>query len=50
MNIKRDLTFILIALGLLGCYIGLNRNYMRGVAACIQKGNDVNYCEYHASR
>ena len=50
MNIKRDFTIILIVLGLVGCYMVLNRTYTKGVAACIQKGNDVNYCEYHASR
>ena len=50
MNIKRDFTIILLALGLLGCFILLNRNYMEGVNACVEKGNDVDYCEYHASR
>ena len=50
MNIKRDFTIILIELGLLGCYIALNRTYTEGVSACIEKGNDINYCEYHASR
>lgn len=50
MNIKRDFTIILVLLGLLGCYVLLNRNYMKGVNACIEKGNDVSYCEYHASK
>lgn len=50
MNIKRDFTIILLVLGLLGCFILLNRNYMEGVNACVEKGNDVDYCEYHASR
>ena len=50
MNIKRDITIIITLLGLLGCYMLLNRNYMEGVNACIEKGNDINYCEYHASK
>lgn len=50
MNIKRDFTIILLVLGLLGCFILLNRNYMEGVNTCVEKGNDVDYCEYHASR
>lgn len=32
------------------CYVLLNKNYVKGVNACIEKGNDVSYCEYHASR
>lgn len=32
------------------CYVLLNKNYMEGVSACIEKGNDVSYCEYHASK
>lgn len=32
------------------CYVLLNKNYMEGVNACIEKGNDVSYCEYHASK
>ena len=35
---------------ILGMFMLLNRNYMKGVEACIEKGNDVSYCEYHASR
>ena len=35
---------------ILGVFMLLNRNYMKGVEACIEKGNDVNYCEYHASK
>lgn len=50
MNIKRDFTIILAGLVLVGCYIGLNRTYVEGVNACIEKGNDVSYCEYHASK
>ena len=50
MNIKRDFTIILVLLGLVGCYMLLNRTYMEGVNACIEKGNDINYCEYHASK
>ena len=50
MNIKRYFTIILVVLGVLGCYMLLNRNYMKGVNACTEKGNDINYCEYHASR
>lgn len=50
MNIKRDLTFLLVGVVLVGCYIGLCRTYTEGVNACIEKGNDVSYCEYHASR
>lgn len=50
MNIKRDFTIILVVLGLVACYTLLNRNYMEGVNACVEKGNDVDYCEYHASR
>ena len=38
---------ILIIVGL--CSL-LNKNYMKGVNACIEKGNDINYCEYYASR
>ena len=50
MNIKRDFTIILLVLGLVGCYVLLNRNYMEGVNACVAKGNDVSFCEYHASK
>lgn len=50
MNIKRDFTIILLGVVLVGAYILLNRTYMEGVNACIAKGNDVSYCEYHASR
>ncbi len=50
MNIKRDFTIILVGVILVGCYMILNRTYMEGVNACIEKGNDVSYCEYHASR
>lgn len=38
---------LLIVLGLL---ILLDKNYAKGVEACIEKGNDVSYCEYHASK
>ena len=50
MNIKRDFTIILFGVLLVGCYVLLNRNYMEGVNACIEKGYNVNYCEYHASK
>lgn len=50
MNFKRDITIILLGVALVGSYILLNRNYMEGVNACIEKGNDINYCEYHASK
>ena len=50
MEIKKYFIFTFILLWFLGCYIGLNRIYMKGVAGCIQKGYDVSYCEYHASR
>ena len=50
MNIKRDLTIILVGVVLAGCYVLLNKSYMEGVNACIEKGNDINYCEYHASK
>lgn len=50
MNIRRDFTIILVGVVLVGCYVSLNRNYMEGVNACIDKGNNVNFCEYHASR
>ena len=45
---KKIFTLILIGVALVGSYILLNRNYMEGVNACIDKGNDINYCEYHA--
>lgn len=45
---KKIFTLILIGVVLVGSYILLNRNYMEGVNACIDKGNDINYCEYHA--
>lgn len=35
---------------ILGMFMLLNRNYTKGVEACVKKGNDVSYCEYHASR
>lgn len=35
---------------ILGLFMMLNRNYTKGVEACVEKGNDVSYCEYHASR
>ena len=34
---------------ILGLFMLLNRNYTKGVEACVEKGNDVSYCEYHAS-
>lgn len=49
-NFERDFTIILLVLGLVGCYVLLNRNYMEGVNACVAKGNDVSFCEYHASK
>ena len=49
-EIKRDLKIILVGLVLVGFYILLNRNYMEGVNACVEKGNNVSYCEYHASK
>lgn len=45
-----------VLLGVLGlliilvAFMMLNRNYTKGVEACVEKGNDVSYCEYHASR
>lgn len=50
MNIRKDFTIILVGVVLVGCYVLLNRNYMKGVNACIDKGNDISYCEYHASK
>lgn len=50
MNIKRDFTIILFGVLLVGCYVLLNENYMRGVNACVEKGHDVTFCEYHASK
>lgn len=50
MNIKRDFTIILLGVALVGSYILLNRNYMEGVNACVEKGHDVTFCEYHASK
>ena len=50
MNTKGILTFILAGTVLVGCYIGLSRTYTKGVTGCIEKGYDVSYCEYHASR
>lgn len=41
---------ILGLLIILGAFMMLNRNYTKGVEACIEKGNDVSYCEYHASK
>lgn len=49
-DIERDLKIILILVVLVGCYVLLNKNYVKGVNACIQKGYDVSYCEYHASK
>lgn len=49
MNIKNVLTIILVGVVLVGAYVLLNVNYEKGVEACVEKGNDVTYCEYHAS-
>lgn len=46
-----DVLLVMIFLLLIvGAYVLLNRNYMEGVNACVEKGNDISYCEYHASR
>ena len=50
MNIKRDFTIILLLVAIAWGYVFLNESYMRGVNACIKKGHEVDYCEYHASR
>ena len=49
MNIKNVLTIILVGVVLVGAYALLNVNYTKGVEACVQSGNDLSYCEYHAS-
>lgn len=49
-NVEKEIKFILIGVLLVGCYIVLNRTYTEGVNACIEKGYNVNYCEYHASK
>lgn len=50
MNIKNVLTIILVGVVLVGAYILLDVNYTKGVNACVERGNDVSYCEFHASR
>ena len=50
MNIKRDFTIILVLVAITWGYVFLNKNYMEGVNACVEKGFDVDYCEYHASK
>lgn len=45
---KKGLMIILVGAVLVGSYIFLNKNYEEAVNSCIQAGNDVNYCEYHA--
>lgn len=49
-NLEDVILGMIIILVVLGSYILLNRNYVKGVNACIEKGNDISYCEYHASK
>lgn len=45
---KKGLTIILLGVVLVVSYILLNSNYEKAIDSCVQAGNDVNFCEYHA--
>ena len=50
MKMKKIIMITLTIWVLVGMYILLDNNYKNAVQSCIEKGNDLNYCEYHASR
>lgn len=45
---KKIFTIILIGMVLIISYILLNKSYVKAVNSCIEAGNNVKYCEYHA--
>ena len=47
---KKIFTLILIGVVFVGCSKLLKINYEKAVDSCVKAGNDISYCEYHASR
>lgn len=49
-NLEDVVLGMIIIIVVVGAYTLLNKNYVKGVNACVEKGNDVSYCKYHASK